>query len=53
MLSRILAAFCFGFDAPHTTLIMPREIPTIDPNKTDPTTLIGFFSPEHHMIANP
>jgi hypothetical protein len=39
MLSRFLAAFCVGFDDTHTTFIMPREIPTVDPNKTDTATL--------------
>ncbi len=39
MLSRFLAAFCVGFDDTHTTLIMPKEVPAIDPNKIDPATL--------------
>ena len=39
MLSRFLGANCIGFDDTHTTLIMPREIPTIDPDKTDLRTL--------------
>ena len=39
MLSRLLGANCLGFDDTHTTLIMPREIPTIEPGKTDPQTL--------------
>ena len=39
MLSRFMAANCIGFDDTHVTLIMPSEIPTIDPAKTDPSTL--------------
>jgi len=39
MLSRFLAAFCVGFDDTHTTLIMPKETPKVDPIKTDPATL--------------
>ena len=39
MLSRFLGANCIGFDDTHTTLIMPREIPKIDPDKTDLRTL--------------
>ncbi len=35
MLSRLLGANCLGFDDTHTTLIMPREIPKFDPDKTD------------------
>jgi len=39
MLSRFLGANCIGFDDTHVTLIMPGEIPKIDPDKTDPQTL--------------
>ena len=39
MLSRFLGANCLGFDDTHVTLVMPREIPKIDPNKADPQTL--------------
>ena len=39
MLSRFLGANCIGFDDTHVTLIMPREIPQIDPNKADPQTM--------------
>jgi transposase len=39
MLSRFLAANCVGFDDTHVTLIMPREIPKIDPDKAEPQTL--------------
>ncbi len=35
MLSRLLGANCIGFDETHVTLIMPGEIPKIDPDKTD------------------
>ena len=35
MLSRLLGANCLGFDDTHTTLIMPRDIPKFDPDKTD------------------
>jgi len=39
MLSRFLGANCVGFDDTHMTLIMPREIPKIDPDKADPQTM--------------
>lgn len=39
MLSRMLAANCIGFDDTHVTMIMPKEIPAIDPAKTDVATL--------------
>jgi transposase len=35
MLSRMLAANCLGFDDTHVTLIMPKEIPTLEQGKTD------------------
>ena len=39
MLSRFLGANCVGFDDTHMTLIMPREIPKIDPDNVDPQTM--------------
>ena len=39
MLSRFLGANCIGFDDTHVTLIMPREIPKIDPDDVDPQTM--------------
>lgn len=39
MLSRFLGANCIGFDDTHVTLIMPREIPKIDPDTVDPQTM--------------
>jgi transposase len=35
MLSRMLGANCIGFDDTHVTLIMPKEIPTLEPGQTD------------------
>ena len=39
MLSRFLGANCVGFDDTHMTLIMPRELPKIDPDNVDPQTM--------------
>jgi len=39
MLSRFLGANCVGFDDTHVTLVMPREIPKIDPDNVDPQTM--------------
>jgi transposase len=39
MLSRFVGANCVGFDDTHVTLIMPRELPKIDPDKADPRTM--------------
>lgn len=39
MLSRFLGANCVGFDDTHVTLVMPREIPKIDPDNADPKTM--------------
>jgi transposase len=35
MLSRLLSAYCIGFDDTHTTLIMPSEVPDLDPENED------------------
>jgi transposase len=35
MLSRFLGANCIGFDDTHVTLIMPGEVPKLDPDKID------------------